>query len=374
MLGHSIVTRSLVTLTVAGSAMVGLGVLAVGRPLQPPFFAVWRNDPRPIYHSPAPHGGPSYPDSVDLSCGALEHEPDEDVTAYDRFTGDIGFSRIYTTPLALAGMSDPGMAVGWRSSFSISARPKDEKAWSELRFEDPKGAVEAWAPSMIDGKPTGKFPVHPGSPFLVEGVPSSTVGHWEAITWRMNGLAKWVFLPGSGPNANVYRLTQMFASNGMATNLKYDSANGYRLSELDDNEGKMLMAFDYNSTGLMSKVTTKTGIYVNFSYSSQAGANCLTVASPRSTPEDDQSKNVFWKYGYDLIRGRPFLSTVETPVPGHPTLSLHRNVYDKETGKEAVFLDANGNRTVFNYREGKTDVTTTPAGRLTMLDKPSGRG
>jgi YD repeat-containing protein len=326
-----------------------------GLPLGTPKFAVWRNDPRPLYHSKAPRGGPSYPDTVDLSCGSLEHEPDDDLTAPNNFGQDITFGRIYTTALAVAGKHEAGMTVGWRHTYSITAAASIPGTWSAVRFEDPKGATEDWIPVLKDGKPTGEFSLNPGAPFLVQGVPSSIPGTWESITWRMNGLAKWVFLPVGGGKANVYKLAQIFEDNGTSTTFKYDAQHDFRLKEIVDNAGKQMLALEYRPDGLLSSVVNSIGLSVFFRYANHAGFTCLTFVSPRSKGFDSREK-IFWKYGYEAIRKQPFLSTVETPVQSPTSLSLHRNVFNPETGKQTSFIDANGNRAEFTYVGSTTNV------------------
>jgi hypothetical protein len=184
---------------VGAGLIVGIswGAHQVGGPaLRPPVFCVWRPDPRPLYHSQRPHGGPSDPDTVDLAFGALEHEPDEYLEAFNRFGPGIVFSRIYTTPLAVAGLHEAGMTMGWRHNYSIVGSTANPNAWSTVRFEDPKGAVvEEWEPVLQGGRPTGEFPMHPGCDFVLRGEPSAVAGRWTSLTWQRNGLDKWVFLP-----------------------------------------------------------------------------------------------------------------------------------------------------------------------------------
>ena len=321
----------------------------VGRPLRPPVFCAWRSDPRPLYHSQRPHGSPSDPDTVDLAFGALEHEPDEDLFAPNRFGEEVTFSRIYTTPLAVAGLHEVGMTTGWRHSFSIVGSTANPSAWSTVRFEDPKGAVEEWEPMLQDGRPTGEFPMHPGSGFVLRGEPTAIAGRWASFTWQRNGLEKWVFLPVKDPKLNAYKLTKMVSFNGTTVTLKYDESYGYRLQQIVDNAGSPMFTFQYDAGGLMTSSTAAAmGVSIYYGYSNQAGCLCLTTVSPRSVDASTRDQ-IFWKYGYEAIRQKPFLTSVGTPVNSPDTLVFHRNVFDPITGKEISYIYPDGTHADIKY-------------------------
>ena len=327
-------------------------------PLAPPHSTTWHTDSRPLYHSPAPRGGPSYPDEVDESTGVLEHETGPDLAAPNRYGGQVLFNRIYTTAQALNGKHERGMARGWTTEWSVTGSSSDPSSWAKFQFKDPKGAVEEWTAVLKDDVPTGEFNLIPGTGFILTGVPAKTPGAWESITWQMNGLSKLVFRPQEG-EPNRYRLSEIFESNGKQTSFHYDAANGNRLKEVDDADGKPLMWFEYGDDGLLTTAVDCTGISVSYGYKTQAGCTCLTTVSSRGTAAEPGQ--TLWQYGYDAILGAPFLATVETPGPHG--FSLHRNTYDPESGRETMFTDADGNRTVFDYKPGKTQVSVYgPAG------------
>jgi hypothetical protein len=195
--------------------------------------------------------------------------------------------------------------------------------------------------------------MHPGGDFVLRGEPSAITGRWTSLTWQRNGLDKWVFLPVSDPKLNVYKLSKMVAFNGTTVTLKYDDRHAYRLQEIDDNAASPMFTFQYDPSGLMTSSTAVVMSYsVYYGYANQAGCQCLTTVSPRSS--DTKSKvQIFWKYGYESIRQRPFLVSVGTPISDPDKLVIHRNVFDPVTGKQISYTYPDGTHADFTYGVSK---------------------
>jgi RHS repeat-associated protein len=293
---------------------------------------------------------------VDLATGVESYEPDADLTVFNPTGPSVSWGRTFNSALATGGYNSPGQTNGWVHSYDTTIQaPLAGGSWSALTLVPPNGATETITPVLSGGTPTGAFTTVAGAPYLVTGVASGTTGQWTSITITGKDRSQQQFTLLSG---GTYVPTKISNRMGQAIHLAWDSTR--RLTSITDDASVALMTLAYNTDGTLASVSDRysrsvyytefilTGPYLGMkvlSYVSQI------VATGTSSPP------IRWSYGYSTFSHRPMLDAIAVLNPVNNThYSTGFINYDTSTAKVNSVVDANGNKTVFTYGSGSTDV------------------
>ena len=325
----------------------------------------WAEQTMPSDSSNAPSGGPSSAIRVELANGVTATGA-PGVVALNPDGSDFGFSLQYRTALAAGNVASAGLPTGWSHNWDIRIlQDGTQTGWAKsFRLVYPSGASEVLTPDLDpNGNPLDTFTAPIGAPYIVKGVHSTgSTGIWDSLTISGNGLAKQVFT--QAVDDPFYRLTSQIGSNGTST-LYFLYLDG-KLTQINngrfDSFATRITISYNNSDGIISKAATSGQNFIdNFVRNYTIVSGNLTAASRLNLTASE------WTYGYAVMNGQPYLSTVGSLTPTGTTASAIVG-YDSDTGQANGVTDAIGNLRAYNYNVSEDGgVTTTPGARTTTI-------
>lgn len=318
----------------------------------------WADDIAAVDTVNAGAAGPSASVTVYLGTGVYQNNPMSDFEVYNPSGPAVDFSRLYRTCMAAKGLCSQGFSAGWTHSYdnTIVSLPKDQQGKIFLIWYN--GAKDELVPQVKDGKLTGELINPKRPPYFVMGKAGDTMGQWQSLTITFADEEKWVFTPDSN-NTGLYRLRQISGLIGKPITLCYDSSA--RLEKITQSDGKPLISITYNSGGYVSDIFSYDGSgkkcsQRKYAFQTVGGQTCLTAVSQIGHPNA-----LHWSYGYILLNGKPFISSVSVPNPQGTGLSTASVLYDN-FGRTSAIIDANTNKHSYTYLSGQTKVEVSGPG------------
>ncbi|MBS1710004.1 MAG: hypothetical protein JSS65_14930 [Armatimonadetes bacterium] len=311
----------------------------------------WMDHTVPMDSSDAPGGGPSSAISVSLPFGVAQIDTGPDLVVDNPFGGAIAFERQYRTALAVGNISSPGLPAGWTHNWDYRIVPLQPSAWGPVQLVYPNGASETLTPNMSGGTPTGTFQTPIGAPYIVAGVPSTTVGKWDFISLKQNGASQQIFQ--IDPGDSCYRLHLVVLPNTSQMTLAYSSGKLTGITSSMTGFGSTAsMTLGYGGPSSMLNNIQGTGaapVWLHYTGNLLTGVSCLDGAF-------DQ-----WTYNYSTVSGRTLITSVDTAdsPSSHQTAAVN---YDTTTGGVANQVDANGTARTYSYGYGSTTSQTVQSG------------
>ncbi len=328
---------------------------------EPMVLVPWMESLKPSDSADSPDGGPASIFSVDLVHGVLTASTGVDVVAANTKGPDVPFGLTYRSALSAANLSSPGLPPGWVHNWDLRIVSLEAPApgpvggggaaggglmglfaslmpapsqWANLQLIFPSGASIMLQPVIgTGGNPTGEFLVPAGTPFIVEGVPTTTLNVWTNITLVHSGLARDVFTKPAGDS--FFRLTKVIHDNAQELNLTY---TGGKLLSIA-NSGQTLLSVAYGGGGFISTVTENVaGKARTYTYS----GNQLSTVSQLGTTA------VEWLFTYQTIEDRKYLNSARSKDP-HGVNQTATVTYESATGRVHSLLDANSKARSYGY-------------------------
>ncbi|MEJ5251431.1 MAG: RHS repeat-associated core domain-containing protein [Armatimonadota bacterium] len=298
---------------------------------------------------------PSSGDPVNLAAGVEAYRPADDLVVYNPYGPRVVWRRHYYGGLAAGDeYGSPGLSPGWVHSYDITLH-QTAGTWS-VSLVYPYGASEVLTAQLdANGQPTGVLVPPSGCPYFVRGVPSSTPYVWQSITITWRDQTQWVFVPFS---SDLYVLQAIINRVGRSITFTWDSLRRL-VSVTEAGSGMVLLSLTYGANNKLSMVTDAYGRQVAYAFSVPANMGttlCLTWVSqvvPAGTPNPPMR----YSYGYvAYASNKPLLSSITVPSPTGSGVATSTLQY--ANGRVVARVDANGNRTEYNYSTpGQTSVT-----------------
>lgn len=282
-------------------------------------------------------------DPVNLGNGTHLFLPSPDITVYNPHGPDVVYQRNYYAQRAESGYSTTGLAKGWVDGYDVHL---DYIPTTGFRLRYPNGQLDALGMEKSGETLTGNLPVAKGTPFHASGVLSSSGNTWQSVcvTWKDG--TTWTFVPAEN---NVFRLCKITDKTGHFISILRDSGNGYRVATVTDDcsPANTLLTFAYSGANLAS-ITDAYGRSICYGYTTSGDSTLLTTVS-RLVLSGTSNAPAESTYGYQTIAGCPHLVSVTSPSPTGTGVSTESVVYDELNGRVSALVDANGNRTCFDY-------------------------
>ena len=336
---------------------------------------------------PCTTDGAASPDPVNLTTGDESNEPRPDLTIYNPHGMPVVWRRAFGTDLSLNSQQSPGLGTGWSHNYDLSLTVNkaildesgtvidDGTDTSEdsdtldrapasttpiplgmpvtVTLNYPNGASEGLTPLYdSSGDFTGNFQSKT-TQYRATGVYDAAAKTFSAITITWNNGTSWLFTLVPGSDGSALRLTGITNRLGQSLAFAWDD-NGRLLHVSDGATTTVLLSLTYENDYL-SKATDVYGRQVRYTTTN----GTLTTVSQVGIA-DQGTIPWHWQYAYQSPTNddRVVLSSVTVPSPtgtgtGTATIEYEANT---ETPRVTALVDANGNRTEFEYLDHATRV------------------
>jgi len=309
--------------------------------------------------------GPSRPLRISLVSGVAELESDPDLVVSNATGPDAEFRRYYRSTKALQGVGGPGLPPGWFDSYFYEINPASGSGWRSLMLTSPNGSVEQFTPLYDQNQfPTGQFARTSGAPYLLSGVPSSSVpGRWESLTLLTNAQEQYRFARRTDSS---YLLHQIADRAGRFLTINRSSTRA--LSTIVSDTGQTLIQFVFDGQPYFRRINdVVTARRVLLTSATEAGGDVLKTVSIVH-PTNVSSPQIRWQYNHVTVFGLPAISAVGVPDATSPNnLTFATLTYEPLNGRAIQHDDANGNSQTFRYGQGGT-VVRRATGSKTALE------
>ncbi|GIV16564.1 MAG: hypothetical protein KatS3mg022_1999 [Armatimonadota bacterium] len=318
----------------------------------------WAEEVIPADSVPSGGMGPSSASRVNLASGAYEHVPPADLEVPNPFGPFVAFARRYSSWMAQAGISSPGLGVGWKHSLDLFITWDRVSNPTTATLFYPNGATESLGATQQGS--AYRFTPPEGAPYAGLAEPDNAYpGGWR-ITLFYRDYSRLVFAPVSDQMLTVFRLVGivdragnavgLFYQNGL---LRYVRAGGTNLLELVyDGNGMLAQAKAYDAGA---------NNYATVTYTHQQlddGNRHLVQVSQINAPA-----SLRWGFGYGYVWTRQdnsqvrLLTHVSAPDPRGGGGILTVPVAYDSNGMVQMLMDANGHARRYVYQNnGTTDV------------------
>ncbi len=305
--------------------------------------------------SPIKGAAKSGGDPVNLANGRHEYLPEPDISVYNPNGPRVSYIRNFEGYEADLGLGSPGLSSGWMHNYDVGIIPEETTppTWYKLNLAYPTGARESLIPVVnAQHNPTDEFTEEIGTPYIVTGEHSNTVGKWNwiKVTWKDH--TTWTFTPALGA---CYKLTRIADTLGAYVNVVRDSSNGYRITSVTDNASpaNTLLTFSYGAGGMLSSISDAYGRKVVYSF---AGGDLASVSQIVYVGDGSFSARETYDYYQIGVSPASHLREVRRPSPTGSETSFLRAIYDVATCKVERIVDTNNNATEFEYYANATRV------------------
>ena len=314
---------------------------------------------------PAPSGGPSAPDPVNLADGSDANLAGVDLSSYNPIGPSASFERAYYSRQACAGYGSPGLPVGWVHNYDFVIQGTSAGSWNSLELYYPNGQIDELKPQLDNGAPTGDFEHRDGTGYLVTGASSTPDGRWSSIEITDKQQMKMTFAYlGSTSGVDIYKLSSI--SNSLDQTLTFNWDTSRKLTSIT-NGTTTLLTFSYDAYGYLATVSDNNDRKVCYTCEPLywITPRCLLTVSQIGATGDTPPTHV--TYAYTEYNNMPLLSTVTVPSPTGSGNSTATTYYTGHWVNATV--DANGNRQEYSYT---TDSTGYATSTLVTTKKPNG--
>ena len=303
--------------------------------------------------------GPSSASRVNLASGAYEHVPPADIEVSNPYGPPVSFARRYSSQVAQAGVSSPGLGIGWKHSLDLVLFWDRINNATSATLYYPNGSTESLGVTQ-QGSVYRLTPPE-GAPYA--GLAEPDVGYpggWR-ITLFFRDYSRLVFAPVTAQSLNTFRLVGMVdrAGNGVGLYyqgdlLRYVKAGNANLLELVyDGNGLLTQAKAYEA-GTGNVFATVTYLHQQL----DDGNRHLVQVSQINAPT-----TLRWGFEYGYIWTRQngtrvrLLSEVQAPDPRGGSGVLRVPIAYDSNGMVQMLVDANGHAHRYVYGDtGTTDV------------------
>ncbi|MBI1334324.1 MAG: hypothetical protein GC165_15750 [Armatimonadetes bacterium] len=295
-------------------------------------------------------------DPVNLALGFESYRPKPDIAVYNPAGPNVIFQRTYHELGVSQSGTSAGMGLGWSNNYDVSAvYDTTLNGWAPILLKFPGNSQVTLDPVLSSGNPTGSFTIPSGSPYVVQGTPSTTTAFsWDVITIKWNDETVWTLTPsGSGK----LRLTKITSNTGQYLSLTW---NGDYLASVSNQDGTTLLTLVYSSN-LLSEVRDCYSRSTYFAYSGNTTSLLQSASQLVATGTANPPSKAAYAYssvdvsGGVIIDGLLSTVTVPSPIGGGATSQA---VLNYNSGLRVTDVtDANGNKEVYTYNSLATVVS-----------------
>ena len=311
--------------------------------------------------------GPTAGDPVNLTNGQEEYRPGADITVYNPTGPSVVWRRMYYSMTNW----DSAFGVGWSHPYNVAVLPPNGSTHGAVVYANNSrvGFTASSVPNStttdvactLDTNGNG-IDVHwkydaAGNYFVVSFKDHSSYETVKTSSDSYLRPAKWFDKSGNSIQFNYsdYTPGTGYAVRPRLTSIADSSSTALVTFTLDSN-GNIQQAYDRYSRSVYYSVTshayTDTSLTPNFSYELDQAS--IIVATGTSSPMARHTYT-YANYNNSSSQAVPYVHTIAVPDPDGSGTATSTIEYDS-LGKVSSIVDSNGNKSVFTYGSGYTQV------------------